>query len=395
MQYLLEIGRTGVSSVVRHPLRSTAILTALLAVLVPFLTGLGLSLGIRDQADDSIRFGADLYVSVVQFGRTVPLSLDAVSNVERVDGVVRVVPRVVGSLTLGAQREPAVIVGMPPEAFPVTAECVEGRLYQSTASNEFVVGSVLAHRLGLHVGSVLPPFYQNSHGERLSRVVGIFRTDAPIWQAHLIFTSCETAAALFDQSGYTTGLLVNCRAGYSDHVRREILRDRQMLGAGSLPPRVVSRDDLKAWGSMNFLRRDGLFSLHSVLGFSIAILMIVITSDMGVSSRRREIGILKATGWQTDEILMRSAVENLLLAFAGAATSIVLAYTWMRLLNGFWIASVFLPDLDLAPGIRVPFRLAPVPVILALVISLVVILSGTLYSSWRAAMISPKEAMRL
>ena len=47
-----------------------------------------------------------------------------------------------------------------------------------------------------------------------------------------------------------------------------------------------------------------------------------------------------------------------------------------------------------APDFPVPFRLTPVPALLAFVLSLAVVLSGTLYSSWRAATASPREAMR-
>ena len=110
--------------------------------------------------------------------------------------------------------------------------------------------------------------------------------------------------------------------------------------------------------------------------------------------RRREIGILKATGWQTDEILLRSTVESFVLALAGISLSIVLAFVWLKWLNAYGIAAIFLTGVDAAPGFHVPSRLLPVPVLLAALIGLVVVLSGTLYSSWRAATTPPSEAMR-
>jgi ABC-type antimicrobial peptide transport system permease subunit len=142
------------------------------------------------------------------------------------------------------------------------------------------------------------------------------------------------------------------------------------------------------------MHREGVFNLHFLLAFVVGILVILVNSGFGLPERRREIGILKATGWQTDEVLLRSAVESFLLALAGASLAVILAFVWLKWLNGYWIASIFLTGVDAAPGFRVPFRLTPIPVLLAFLIGLTVVLSGTLYSSWRAATAAPIEAMR-
>jgi ABC-type lipoprotein release transport system permease subunit len=46
------------------------------------------------------------------------------------------------------------------------------------------------------------------------------------------------------------------------------------------------------------------------------------------------------------------------------------------------------------PDFPVPFRLTPVPALLAFVLAFALVLTGTLYSSWRAALTPPREAMR-
>jgi len=142
------------------------------------------------------------------------------------------------------------------------------------------------------------------------------------------------------------------------------------------------------------LHREGIFNLHFALAFVVGILVLLVTSGAGLSERRREIGILKATGWQTDEILLRSFTESLCLSVAGACTSILLAWVWLRVFKGYAIAGIFLAGVDVRPEAPVPFRLTPVPVLLAFVLSFAVVLSGTLFSSWRAATAPPREAMR-
>jgi ABC-type antimicrobial peptide transport system permease subunit len=131
-----------------------------------------------------------------------------------------------------------------------------------------------------------------------------------------------------------------------------------------------------------------------VLAFAVGILVLLVTSGLGLAERRREIGILKATGWQTDEVLLRGAVESLCLALAGACIALLLAWVWLRVFNGYGVAGYFIDGSGASPDFRVPFRLAPIPVLLAFVLSLVIVLTGTLWSSWRAATTAPREAMR-
>ncbi len=393
MRSFLAVAQTGLVAVVQYPLRSAATVGCVLAVLVPYVAGLGLSHGLREQAEQAARLGADLYVTGQRFGREAPVPVSLVEEIKQLDGVTDAVPRIVGRVVLGKDREEAVLVGVPPEHFPAGITCVEGELPRTGSLNELVLGTELARRLGLHVDSVIPPFYRNNRrGEHLSKVVGLFRAEAPVWQANLVLTTFATAATVFDQEGLATDVLVYCRPNYQDAVRAALLRRPRPDGQPAL--HVTTRADLESLLPQGVLRREGIFNLHYVLAFTVGILTILVTSGFGTSERRREVGILKAMGWQTDEILLRGLVESGLLSLAGAALAVVLAFVWLRLFNGYGLAGVFLAGVDVRPGLRVPFRLAPVPVLLAFLVAAVVVLSGTLYSTWRAAVVPPREAMR-
>ena len=392
----LEIGRTGLTAMLLHPWRSVATTVCVVAVLAPYLTGLGISGGLSRQTEESLRLGADLYVTGRQFGRAVPLPLDAVKKIVAIPGVAEVVPRIVGPIVLGQERHSAVVVGLAPGKLTDVTQCIEGRVFREGGANELVVGSALAARLKLKVGSRLPPFYHNRRGERVSQVVGIFTPEAPLWQANLICTSFDTAATLFDQQALATEVLVYCRAGEREQVAGSIRRKVEWSnGDGpTLGVRVSSRDDFQSLWSSAAMHRDGVFHLHCVLACSVAVLAVFVTSGFGSTERRREVGILKAIGWQTDEILLRGTVESLLLALAGASLSVLLVWGWLRGFNGYGIAGLFLPGLDVRPGVHVPFRLVPVPVLLSVLLSWVVVTSGSLFATWRTATTPPAEAMR-
>lgn len=395
MRQFLEIARTGFASAKRHLLQSGVTICVVMSVLVPYLAGVGLSNGLQDHAEDSIQFGADLTVTGIRFGRPVPIPKSAADLVQQMDGVSEVVPRVVGALSLGKNREPAVLLGLPQERLSQEMTWIEGRLPAPGDLNEFIVGSQLAHRLSLKVGSIIPPFYHSSKGERLSKVVGLFSAEAPPWQANLMLTTLETATRIFDRPDQVTCLLVYCRAGYAEHIKTAILRIAPTEpSAEAIRYRVVTRQELQSLLPSGWLHRGGIFNLHYVMAFSVAILAVLVTSGAGLSERRREIGILKATGWQTDEVMLRGACESLLLCVIAASGSVVITFVWLKWFNGQWIAGVFIPNIDATPQFRIPFRLAPVPVLLAFLISAIVAASGTLYPIWRAAIVPPREAMR-
>jgi len=92
---------------------------------------MGLAEGIRQEA--LVAIGSvdgpdatalpDLYVSGSRFGRRVPIRLSAVEQISSFEGVVRVVPRIVGRVTLGAKDIEAILVGLPQEEL---AEAVDG-----------------------------------------------------------------------------------------------------------------------------------------------------------------------------------------------------------------------------------------------------------------------------
>jgi ABC-type lipoprotein release transport system permease subunit len=398
MRRLLDVSLTGLVAVSRSPLRSLTCVAALVVVLAPYLAGVGLAQGVEAEAEASVRHGADLYVRGSQFGRPAPLPLLAVKEVAAVHpGVYRVVPRIVGEVFLGKEQLRCVLVGMPPRDFPDWANCIEGKPPSDGGAHQLVIGTTLARRLGLKVGSRLPPFYRNRRGERISQVVGIFAPEAPLWQAHLILTTFDSAAAVFDQPGLATDLLVNCEAGTAADVAREITQQLSFPsaeGQGVVRPEVVSSEELLATLPLGVRRHEAAFNLHFVLAFCVAILVLLVTSGLGLTERRREIGILKATGWQTDEVLLRGAVESAALSLAGAGASFLLAWAWLRLFNACGIAALFVTGADVWPDFPMPYRLTPVPLLLGLVFSLVIVLSGTLFSVWRSAIAPPREAMR-
>ncbi|HEY2911274.1 MAG TPA: FtsX-like permease family protein [Gemmataceae bacterium] len=378
---------TGLTSVSLHPARSIVVLAALLAVLVPYIAGSALAKGMEAETARAASDAPELSVSGNQFGRAAPLPLAVAHEIRRISGVRSVVPRIVGEVILGKDRLRCQLIGLPPDHFPAWAALVSGKVPADGKAHQLLVTAPLARRLGLQLGSRLPPFYRNNRlGERVSEVVGIFEPRAPNWQANLILTTFASAAAIFDQPDLATDFLIDCSPETAADVSRAI---QERL---SVPCQVVSAAELRATLPAPLREREGIFNWLFVLTSVIAILVLVAASGVGLHERRREIGILKATGWQTDEVLLRSLVESMALSLAAATASLMLAWIWLRALNAYGLSSLFLGGID-EPEFALPFRLTPIPLLLGFALSLMVLLVGTLTSTWLAAAAAPRAAM--
>ena len=330
-------------------------MACLIAVLLPYLVGLGLSQGVQEEADTAVRFGADLYVTGQQFGRPIPLPLATVAEVQKIPGVTAVVPRIVGRIELGTENVSAVLVGVPVKDFPADLDCIQGRLYQGSKRNELVIGTELAQQLNLQVGSFIPYFYSNRNGERVSEVVGIFRSDVSLWQARLILTSFETAAHIFDQPALATDLLVYCRPGYQEPVQRAILHNVVVpVPGGQVGTRVVAREELTASCPRGYCTRG---DLHSPVRVGLRRGHPGDHGDLRVWSIGTAAQDRDPQGHRlaNRRIVVAEPGRKFLAQPGGRLSGALLAFAWLKGLNGYWIAGVFLSEVKRHPDSRCLF----------------------------------------
>ena len=377
-----------------NPLRNVATAACVVAMLLPYLVGVGIARGLADQVADSASSGADLYVAGVDAGIAAPVPLFAWGPVRAVDGVVSVTPRIIAPIQLGARDEPAVLVGLPHWALPASRDVVRGRMIAAEANHEVVIGSVLAKALGLDVGSAIPPFYRSRRGERVTTVVGVFTPDAPTWQARMMLTCFETAAQIVDREDAATDLLVACADSDTEAVARRIRNLPLNYEDGRpLRLRVTTRTDVSVLGLRDVLHAEGIYHALFALVFAAGIPIVLVTSGIGLRERRRETGLLRATGWRADEVLLRSIVENVVVATIAGGAAVALAWVWLVALGGWGIAPLFFQGTGADAGFRVPFRLAPLPLLLGFGLSYVLVLVGSVPATWRAASAPPARSM--
>ncbi|MBI5378602.1 MAG: FtsX-like permease family protein [Nitrospirae bacterium] len=381
--------RFAVDQILRHRLRSAVVAAALVAILTPFLTAMAISEGVRAESALAVHEGADFYVASDQFGKNAPIPLRYLEEFARIPGVERAVPRVVGRAYVNERL--AVIVGLPPASIPPGAGSIlKGRPLRDGARNEALIGAALARHGGLQVGHAFQiPIAEGKTFE----VVGLFQPTVSIWGADLIYLSFADAAEVFGMEGQASEILLYIKPGYEEQVAFS-LDLLQMVERGRIFLRTQNKDLVRQYLNRGFTLKAGIFTALYAVAFALAIPALLVVSGFGMSERRREIGVLKATGWHTEEVLEVVFWESLLHAAAGAALALLLAMAWIYAFNGALVAQFFIPEIGLLAPFPVPARFLPLPFLLGFLFSVALTLVGSLYTAWRAAAVPPVEAMR-
>jgi len=137
------------------------------------------------------------------------------------------------------------------------------------------------------------------------------------------------------------------------------------------------------------------FVLSSLLVAIFAFLILIWDKASGLSpEEKREIGILKAIGWDTDVVLSVKFWEGLILSGISSLAGILLAYAYVYWLRAPGLREIFIgwstiyPSFQLMPDVDLKFLL------LILTISVVPYLAVTVFPAWKAAITDPDVVMR-
>ena len=140
--------------------------------------------------------------------------------------------------------------------------------------------------------------------------------------------------------------------------------------------------------------KEGVFSALYIVAIALGVPAILVTSGFGLSERKKEVGIMKATGWQTLEVLELISFEQLLISLLGATIAIVLAILWVRGFRGAFIAQFFIAEITMLPNFALPARFLPLPCFISFFFAFLLTMVGSIYSSWRASTVSPVVSLQ-
>jgi putative ABC transport system permease protein len=122
-------------------------------------------------------------------------------------------------------------------------------------------------------------------------------------------------------------------------------------------------------------------TIMTAVGVTIAVLSIVNTMLMSVTERTIEFGILRANGWTRRNVMSLVTWESAVLGLLGGCVGSAGGWVAVQILNRIW------PE-------RLHLHASPFLLLFSIVFSIALGMLGGVYPAWRAAQMSPMDAIR-
>ena len=130
-------------------------------------------------------------------------------------------------------------------------------------------------------------------------------------------------------------------------------------------------------------------------GAGLAFLILTLARATGLSAaEKREIGIFKAIGWETVDILQLKVYEGAVLSVSAFFIGVLLAYCSLALTGGPLWAQVLRGWSILSPEFQIVPYLDPLPLAVLFFLTVIPYSFANFVPAWRAANIEPDVVMR-
>ncbi len=332
--------------------------------------------GWREAADDSVaalRAAPEIMVQRLSAGRHGLMSVQETSALGRIVGVQAVVPRL-----WAYHRDPAsgetLLLRVPDD----------GRL----TGREAAAGADLLRRRHLGVGAVL---YLTDHaGNPLDLVVSsVAETETPLESAAVIQLSAPAFRVLTGmREGEATDVVLRVRN------RRELTTIAEKISHTTPDVRPIIRDELLRTYASVFNWRSGAI-IAALLVPVLAFILFAWDKAAGLSlEERREIGILKAIGWETGDVILLKCYEALAVSLAAFLLGAGLAVGALVVPHRLAMLPALLGWSTLYPAFQPTAALGLYQFATLFFLAVFPYLAATVIPAWQAATTDPDLVMR-
>lgn len=369
-------------------------------------TGNGFTVFINDQFAS---LGANVLILQPR-GQSVEADKTMVDAIAKFSGVIDTVPYIqqIIPVTSKGKTQTTIVVGMEQSKltllFPTISIDV-GQFVVTTDSIGILFGSEVAQTSEgidafVNLGQTVSLSYQQYEGDRPSitkrtfNVRGVLKTVGsgvvPVDQ--MVFITTSTANAFFNRDNNFDGIyVVNENSKLNQEVQRQI-RDRYGNDVTIVSPQSIANviDQIKS-GVYFFI------SIVAYVSLLVASVGIITTLHTSMMERIKEIGLLKALGFNNRLVLTLFLGEAMIIGILGATIGILVG---MGLSFGmtFLVGQAANPSSPAQPGSFFSLQISPVflpsNLIITWTICVALSLTAGLYPAWRASRMDPVDALR-
>lgn len=313
-----------------------------------------------------------------------------VSALQKMDFVKAYSPYVEGQalLQVGEWGAGVLLRGIEPEKEKQVSKFYD-YLQQGTLSDSeggVAVGTELARRAHLQIGSEVLIATQNTKKPARFRVEGIFSSGMFEYDANLLFMNLASAQKLYEMSAAVSGLSVELQNADRAHIAQEKIQT--LLNY----PFVV-----RTWMDMNRTLFSALKLEKLVMFLILALIILVACLNIAgsltilVMDKTKEIGVMRALGASSGDMVKIFAADGLVLGSLGSVMGLAMGTLICWVLQNTSL-------LELPKEIyyidRIPVQMNSWDTALVVLVAVALSFLSALYPAWTAGRLDPVKALR-
>ena len=380
----LKIIEYALSSLLRRKAKIIAIIIAYSLTVATLASVLFLTHSLKMEAGFVLQTVPDLIVQRIMGGRHELIPLEYAEEIRKIHGVSKVTPRYWGYHYDAHFEVNYTLTGTGGAAAEL--ELLDGRLPGNEL--ECAVGAGVAAFRGADYSRELL-LVDSRNTSRLFKVSGIFTADSSLLTNDLIVLS---DTAVMDFFGFPEARATDfaIRVANSNEVQTVAMKIKKIFP----DTRPITKAELTRTYDSVFDWRSGMM----LTVFSAAVIALCIMAwdkATGISSEeKQEIGILKAIGWDTSDVLVLKFWEGVIVSITSFLGGLLLSYLHVFYFDAFILAtilkgwSVLFPSFQLVPSVNILHVLA------MFFLTVVPYIASTVIPTWKTAVTDPESVMR-
>ena len=400
LQKHANLASYALGNVLKYRVKSLAIVLALIFSSSILCSVEFIREGVAQDIAASLDESPDLIVQKIIGGRQAPVPIEWKYNVSSTNGVRIASPRVWGYTDVGGGNL-LTIMGINASEYSTIPDAMGtdlldgGRFLQESDSRKMVIGQGIVDLMAtsamssvVDVGSLLSLI--TFDGALIEfEVIGIFNSDSKIFSYDMILTDTGSARAVL---GYDNATCTDIAVWIDYGGRLSDVAFR--LDSTMTDARILSRDAIQDVMFITYGGRAGIIALLWVAVLMAVILLAFTSSSAGSEEARREVGLLKALGFDTIDVIEIRLFESITLSLLGASLGVSTAIIYDFYLGAPLLAGYLLGwNLLLLNG-GLPLVISASTVFTIYVVAIVPILIASVIPAWRNAIEEPDVVLR-
>jgi ABC-type lipoprotein release transport system permease subunit len=384
------------ASLLRQKMKNAVIILAFFLNVFLVASLLLLTDALRKEATELLEGTPELIIQKLKGGRHELIPIDYCQVISKIRGIRRVIPRYWGYYYDPPTRANYTFMSAD-EIPPEVSNMIEGSFFkdfykhphlQDSKIRFCIIGQGVAESRFIDVDDIIP--VRGADGEvYVLKVAGVFKSDSVILTNDLVILSTNDIKTIFDiPDEMATDLVVHVRnANEVDTVAGKIQERWPAV-------RVISKSQILSTYEALFGWRSGLM-VALVIGSIAAFAILAWNKASGLSAEeRKEIGALKAVGWETSDVLELKFWEGFAIAMVSFLTGVIGAYIHIFYLGGVMFAPVLRGWSVLFPAFHPLPHIDPYKFFIIMFLTVIPYITATIVPSWKAAITDPDMVMR-